>query len=518
MPVSSLRGSLTSTSTPEGVRNEWVEGNEPLATTVIDRIKADQVVKDTFSHATVLNTELSSEVFQKLKAYISGATIKVTYYRKHTPDMNNLSGDAGNEDTNTIHDSFDRINTMELRVPGSIAFAYLNEANMGQVSGNIITYPGFVPHIGDFFLYGVSDGKTGKFNLTTVNRLAISANTCYTADIELSAFVDTGEIAEIETDVVDVLFFDLQTFVNGRGVLLHTDERVLFNDAENLIQTLQAHYVQNFFDRMSYISFVRTDGVYDPYVVEFVNRLFPHEILGTKALQLLRTIPDYDKSYWYFLEHPNDAYRTRAYSSYLIETFVCGPRDTHITALINRDYVQLVTTDTTDAIPYISEGIGDIADDQTDFDAMVRLYLEQKMLDPTMLLTLSETYSDMTAEEQFYKIPVLLYLLHCLKYNITQGILRNVTTSASEYIPTRYEFTQTNLSAEKVLVTRLFTGAGNALSVLGVIDNGGVQHLFASGEIIYSSEATHVHMAGLMTRLSITELTGTWALVITGAV
>lgn len=254
-----MRGSLGSTSTlPEGVANEYVGGDIPVTSHAQDRIRASEIFKSAFTHNNVQNLDFNGDLVKRLQSYISGYPAVVTYYRRHVPDQANMSGDTENANA-TIHVSLDRINDFQLKFSQTLQFAYLSDESVGKVNGVAVTYPGWTPRVGDFFLYAIPDGRMGKFDVTNVQPLSIALSTCHSIDVELVAIVDTTTIQTIETDVVDVFFFNIQHADGVQSTLLHTDEQVLLNDVNIASDRLMRYFAETFFDSVTYHSFVRLD-------------------------------------------------------------------------------------------------------------------------------------------------------------------------------------------------------------------------------------------------------------------
>jgi len=495
-------------SLPNGIEAKYTEPIVDPSPPQLDQLLAQNYLKDTIHHQGTMTERVFHGFNRMMATKMDGYVIIVPYYHKLVdPLIRSESISTGVE--NDIADSYRRINGLEIKMQDPLTGDYdLNDAQT-QVVTRVVFYPGFVPKIGDFFLYPTAPDKLGKIEITSVTRLTFRSDTSYASDVFLSKYVDQADIDEYESRVSDVAFFDAEAFLLGKSVLLKTEERVLLDDIRSLEAKLKSYYIKKFFDRTWAYTIVREDGVYDPYVVEFVTRLFEWNEWPRYPARLIDAPADYDESYWAQLLDPNpiDYSKVKRYHELVKCTMVSN--STRITSLLNRTYVanqleQLLGTE-----PYISTGLDPAAEEADDFELLVRMWLEHKKLDPTALLTIAQEYRFIEDPlDQFYRIPILILFIVIIEQWIVRGTIRRSKASIEDYLPTRYEFTSDALSFGYLTI-------GSYNTVLGVLDQDGHMLYFTNGEITYQDKNIQINIGALCERLGLT-LTDTWTIVLSG--
>lgn len=464
--------------TPVPTENEYIAGAVPVTKSTAETLIDDGPVKNTFVYENVLDFGRFKGVANEIRQYIEGTPITVTYYRKIVSDE--LQTDSTDINTDSISPTYHRIVNFELRISDAFKYAYLTEENVSKYSGSGTLYPGFTPQIGDFFLYTIESGMIGQFKITSVNRLSIRTATCHAVEFDLYAFVDQNDINTFEQQVIKVFYFDIRAYLGGNSTLLKSQDRVLIDDIDRISKLLTSFYAEQFYSPTLF-TFVRPDGVYDPYIMKFINLTIPFNAFNNVYPQeLLRTPNDYRFSYWAALWDTGSVAATSLLTNYKVETWVSEGRAARLNALLNKDYVVLCADDDPDALPYISEGLVSLDDEeQSTFDRIVRMYYEQNQIDPIALLTQAKDYQTLEPMDQFYRIPVFMILLSLLQRMILVGRGFLKFGDALVYVPTEYDFTAQNLNGQVLAVVM-------SNKALGVIDSTGEQWMFRDGEVQYT--------------------------------
>ena len=67
------------------------------------------------------------------------------------------------------------------------------------------------------------------------------------------------------------MYFDKYKYLAGNTTLLTTDAFQQKKDLEHIRLEIIEDYIERFYDR-EYSTFMRPDGIYDPYIVEYWNK------------------------------------------------------------------------------------------------------------------------------------------------------------------------------------------------------------------------------------------------------
>lgn len=493
MGLSSLTGtSQMEPKSPAPSSNEYLQQEIDVTQTPDQRIVDKGPVLDSFHNDNVLDMNRYGSIIAQIRQYVEGSPVYVTYY--HTVASENARTGDADLDTDGISPTYRRINDFEIRLADGLDYSHLTEENVSQYVGSATVYPGLVPHIGDFFLYTVDNatGTIGKFKITEVERLSIKHQTCHRVNLELIGFVDQTQIDQMESQVIDVLYFDLRSFLGDQSVLLRTSQKQLIHDVDTLEHTLKKFYIHKFFDSSKHHTFVRPDGVFDPYLADFVMYLFKYEELPEYPHILMDPPANIYSSFWSGLMDRNSVTPNTVFTHFLIYTLTAEARNGFITSLLNHDYLHLCNESEENAQPYISTGISSLdGAEQSDFDRLVRLFYEQRQIDPTALLQQSQDFRSLSETDQFYRIPVFMFLLSLLRQTIFSGSGDIAYGDSVTYYPTEYEFTSEDLN-DQYLILQMNNKA------IGVITPDGQQKMLQTDEVVYNSGNIHVYLGRII--------------------
>lgn len=292
-PVSQNSDLLRSTAR---VPNESAVNTQPELDGKV--ITDEQIVKDTFINNTAINTDSFTEATDTISGLFSGSIVNVTYFSRNTPvtDIQSRTVDVLTGFKDNAHVSYTQIRDFELRIQGSFDFS-LDDISNAAVNVEAITVPGFIPKTEDIFLYELRNSKIGVFHITNVARMAIGQDTYMKITATLTDYLDTEYRDRLKTQTTIVAHFDKQKFLVGNHAFLNTE---YFKIKQELIDIRPA-LVQTYFDRFytnELSSFVRPDGIYDPYVVEYWNKKVSVLDEPIRPVQLLPGLTNYKKSIW----------------------------------------------------------------------------------------------------------------------------------------------------------------------------------------------------------------------------
>jgi len=509
MPLIPLSGSYRASSSLPEIDRTYLAGDVTIGSPDTDQMLAIPYVADTVHNSGVVAEQVFHEYHRLLATKMDGFVIVVAYYTKfHAGGLRSVAVSTINEDGPAS--AYTRINDMQIKMLDPLSGEYDFEDPQTRITTNIVFYPGFVPRLGDFFLYRTAAEQLGYFAITKVQPLSYRNGTAYGCEVQMMGFVGQDQIAEIEAQVGEQLFFQEEAFFNGRSPLLVSDEKILLDDVRNMYSSLVTFYCDQFFNQTWARTFIRpTDETYDPYIVEFLDSVVEWSQMPFRPKRLMDLPADYADSYWAQLLNPNAltyGLVPRYYARTVKRTMAAS---TVITSLVNRSYVYFCDEDTLGAEAYIAEGLDPAAEEATDFELMTRMWLELHKVDPTGLLAMCTEYRSIDDPmDQFYHIPVMLYLLRLTEQYIVKGILHESIASTEDFVPTRYEFTEESLSIGWLTI-------GSPNTVLGVLDENGVMFTFADNEVVYQNNIIQIDIGTFCDRLEKT-VTGIWTVVLSG--
>ncbi len=512
MGLSQSSGSLTPPSLPHSNDN-LVEEADPTPD-MEHKLDKSLYIKDAYHNRTALNTARDSSVIDALKGFASGTPIIVTYFH-------NMESLATKQSTfsdlsfssDSVNYGYQRINNFELKLQSPMDFSYDNGQVTSEVTGVALVYPGFTPKVGDMFLYQVQDGILGLFRVTGApSRLSIRTGSSHTFPFKLILWPEEEHIIEITDRVRETSYFDKQRFLTEDAALLVSDDVKDLEFINTHRESMLTLYGESFYDNREYKSIVRPDGIYDPYLVDFVKATME---LGTGRFiqQLLPKAPHYKVSFWQKLMSPKRINWAVYPASAFINTYQVPAVATRVTALVNRTYVELLTDGTgyTDVVPYISENIGNPDTiSYTPFDTLIAYHMEYKVIDVDILFALIEDVYDLTPIEQCYQVPVYLYLLWILEHGIRTGNqVRLAVPDQSPYV--HVEFVQPS----DEIVAEVYTYFSPGSKVIALLDNNGNPVYLEPLDISYLDDSFSIQLGPMKAEQSIVgDLPGTWIVIL----
>lgn len=377
-----------------------------------------------------LNVERQSDIIRALRGYVGGSVIKVTYYHKMDPmtDDQALDNDISASQS-SVHDAFLKINNFELRLPSGFSFNYSQDNHESELTLTGTTYAGFEAKIGDIFLYEFDQGKLGKFLITTPpKRLSIRSGTCMEITGYMQQIMDIADVRDFERGVREVSWFVKDRFLLDDSALVSSDEMVITEQLKDKVSELTPYYIETFFDRATMNTFMRKDGVYDPYVVAFVQNVMDYTETHLRPEQLLPEMTFERFGFYAKILNPKQVPMTTYKDTCVLLTMERTTLSTRLNALLNKDYLKLIAADDT-AYPNTSKhpyGVythSETLDDELagTFHELIHTYWTLRNIDADLLLRLMTEYTELTDDEQFYIIPVYLYLARLIIDGVISG-------------------------------------------------------------------------------------------------
>ena len=314
-------------------------------------------MQQTFLNNTSVNTDNFKNELSLIAGYPEGSSILVTYYSLNAPlkDIRTDLIDILTPAKDRVHVDLTEIRNFELRLSGDFNFSYEEDQNLTTLAGEAIVFAGFVPKIGDLFLYQLRNGKIGVFYVGAARRLAIGQDTYHQITFSLQQFIDADTRDRLHSCVSQEFYFDKTKYLAGNHALLTSKGY----SEQKTLQQVRLEIIQNYTDRFynsEFSSFIRPDNLYDPYVVEYWNKKVAYLDSPVRPIQILPSVQNFKKTIWAALtNYPIKDVRNFAYTwekAIHRATFW----SVNITSLLEDHYIAVGDEKATDVYPVPYEG------------------------------------------------------------------------------------------------------------------------------------------------------------------
>lgn len=346
---------------------------------------------------------------------MKGKRVNVTYYRlMRQGGSNNRTNIADYVTTrNVIDTEYQKIINLEITLPKGLDFeANPDRASIG-VTGEAMFYPNMNPNVGDIFSMGVGDGRVGVFQVSATQPMSWRQDRVYTVKFVMQSFMDSSDADPIEGSVTLTHVFSKENYLGGTAALLSEQSYLQLNQLKAQRGVLLRYYHDTFFDP-ELCSYVRPDGVYDPYAVKFMCSKITMEELHIRPKQLCGgELHDYTRTVWGRLEDRYNASTIGLHPTYTLARSRQNRMGVFNSELFGRSVV--VPGDATDGDPYLFTHAFYTGTENamTPIELRVRRMIMLRTAgDLTSLLAdfLSPVYT-LSADDQYYRIPVYLHLI-----------------------------------------------------------------------------------------------------------
>ena len=399
---------------------------EEVVTKTIDVITPGDVLDSTdyVSDTVMAKTTMSesSEIAKAIAAYSAyGSNITVTFYHALNSDTMQRTWQTDfSQSLDNVHYSYLKIKNFQMKLLESMQYSYETGETRSQLTGSAVLYPYFCPNQGDLFIYQVDETHLGLFRIYEApQRMSIKSSTVHQIKFILVSYLTPEQVRKLNECVEDENTFNLERYMNDEGALLTSDESTILADAKSAINTLINAYCSQFFESMLYNSFIESECLYDPYVVEFIKKIIPIDKLPGYPTQLVPDPVNWERSFWYKLLDPSVVPDEILISKCFRVLREINYRTVGINALANRCYVAIMQDG---KHPYPPFRIPTSYDNDTKTLPMqILLYLTQGKVRPAILFDLAKKILSSSRRAQFYYIPIIIFLLQKLVGAIESG-------------------------------------------------------------------------------------------------
>lgn len=397
-------------------------------------LAVDYVEQSTYGK-TAINPQEYPDRAKSIFAYADGARIKVTYYHTEDACSENRSIQVDPSlSRHSIHVQYTRIDDMEMILPdGSLPTTWDPEIGAHNSEGRAIIYPGVPVSINDVFHYSMGDGNIGEYYVTEITPLTHRSSRAHEIKMHLTRYVGQDRVELLRASTIREARFDRSVFFTGdaSAVLEYSEYRVL-ETIRHHRGRLIGHYYRSFMNT-ALESFVRPDGIYDPYVTEFVSRITSFEDHPTRPRQLLRGIVDraYDYTLWAVMHdrHRLDLDGVLQHWQPVVHT--PAPLSLTMSELTNRQYLQVLPPPlpddiTPDILPgyvcspafYAGDVLGMTALEQYTYEAIRARRLTDGA---AFVLNHMKTAHLLPLDSGFYQIPIILWIAMVVEYQLSRA-------------------------------------------------------------------------------------------------
>jgi len=439
-----------------------------------DTIQKMATIADISTVRTTYNMDSDKDVISSIIGAINGTDIKVAYYQRL---KDSILSQTSQHDVPHTTDPLDTdlvcIHNFSIRLNESFDYTYDNDSNISGILGSGHTYPGFKPTKGDMFLYPIATNQIGIFKLTNITRMSVSKLTVFSINFELHKFATGQDVDNFQKSVVKELYFEKDTFLSGSNNMLETSEYRAYTSAKGLVTKLVRYYFTKFYDN-GIKTVIRRDGVFDPYIVKFLSKFLSTSECGYMPRKYMDSL-HYDRTIWGIFERDVDLEIEELLPWLYIEQHMYSPNDVNLNNLIEKLYIRHaplcpygysdtraanvptcqkhhkstvvdeVSVTCTSELYIFSQNFYEATDSQIEPDpccyladpsdcightpvdpsvalsameAIVVSYIN-KEINYDSVVTYATAYKSLNDKEQFYYIPMLIYILKEYVFNLT---------------------------------------------------------------------------------------------------
>lgn len=239
--------------------------------TAISANDIDVGVRDTFINKSAIVPETYPDIYGTLLSFTEGIPVIVEYFKRRAPYINTQSIDTSfSAERSSVHFSFDLVHNFEIRLKENLEISIDPATTETAINGVAIIYPGFKPNVGDMFYMKLPDAKIGVFIVNITQPLTITRGTHYQIEFHFDGFLTAQTEERMKTVVSEEFWFDKQRYFSDEAALLTSKS---YNQLELLVKCRSAiiSRLMNKFYNTSEKTIVRPDGIYDPFLVEYLT-------------------------------------------------------------------------------------------------------------------------------------------------------------------------------------------------------------------------------------------------------
>jgi len=422
---------------------------------LLNEKKITDTNKDTFINRTSINKSRYNGIYDSLLRYVDGIPIVVDYFKRNISYLEKRSAEVTfSLERSDVEYSFTHIHTMEMKLKEELTIEYNDETTETIIEGSALIYPGINPNIGDLFLFTLPNNLTGVFIINNVTRLSIQQGSHHEINFNLWNFLNTDIQEKIQANIIEHLYFSKQKYLSNDITLLRDESyNQLMTLKEYKDKLINLYMTKTYDDNLSSVSYKENDIIiYDPFIIEFLNYTLSFREKKKKIDQLCGNLIDmiYPYSLWksiiekdrFIMNYKNGVLIKGRFNiwnagitSIANNAIMLITKQTDISNIKNFELYKQAQIDNYvfsqnfyDLIPLSDENINDdvyIENNFVEFDPFelfLMRFITNKSLDIKVLINdyLSKyPYINFSDKDNFYKIPIYIYLINFGIYKIS---------------------------------------------------------------------------------------------------
>jgi len=300
--------------------------------------------KDAFINRTAVSPQTYPEIYGTLLAYPDGAKVVVEYFRQRTAYINNQTLDTGlSLERGAVHSSYDLVHNLAMHIKDQLNIEIDPNTNETTITGEGVLFPGFKPNPGDSFYLRLPDDTMGVFTVDLVTPLSIHKGAHTAISFHLYEYLTADIDTKLRSSIAEELWFETQTFFNGEVTLLSDISYKQLQKLDASRRNIINYLTTQFYDRAER-TLISTDGIFDTYLVEFINNKISTKDTRLDICQLSLTFID-DFEYTIFGVMLSRDVSQLVYTGYTLANYNSFLWDTNISTIGDYRIVRVISTE-----------------------------------------------------------------------------------------------------------------------------------------------------------------------------
>lgn len=241
----------------------------------IQPVKKNLVSPVTTGHALPISmrsavVETRFTPVQDLLTHIPGGRVTCTWFSQTVRQHDHLR--PQDIELEPAQQSYNRIEQFEFRQQGDMSHSIAEGNKEADVTGEGITYPGFVPNDGDMIIMDIGQGQWGICAVVNATPLSIYKQTCYRFTFSLRHVQSDQHLKDLERKTNETFHFVTDFLRAGKNPIVVDSEYANYRSLDRLFMTMVSDYFRTFFSEVNQTLVIpnQEGGAYDPFLVKAV--------------------------------------------------------------------------------------------------------------------------------------------------------------------------------------------------------------------------------------------------------
>lgn len=224
-----------------------------------------------------------------LLTYVEGSNWTVNYYSQVIAADNEVT--PQNMDRSAPYQQYWLIQQFEMKVTSALnqTVAQDSESKSMNVTGAAVTYPHFIPNVGDMFVADIGDGNEGLFTITASNKKTYLKESVYEIEYVLTAYMEDARRVDLSRKTVKTTVFVKDFLTFGQNPMVLSQDYDLLTQIQKDYHNLLGLYLRDFFSIDYQTLMIPGQSVpsYDPFITKAFAQVVGNEenVLVSKIRQ-----------------------------------------------------------------------------------------------------------------------------------------------------------------------------------------------------------------------------------------